>query len=171
MISTIDTIIELGLTEKIWNIDNDDLTLRTLNNVFQYNDGIFWSEMEKIGEVNDVLSLKIYAKLARYDEYVSRTTSNNVMNLMNYCVKNDIEYTLIDKNGNKITNYQDRGNITFEKYECPICLEEKFVGLTLQCNHTYCSKCLRKWLKNNKQCPYCRKSTYLDRPQRIETII
>tara|TARA_R110000744_G_scaffold361588_2_gene469382 strand:+ start:2829 stop:3326 length:498 start_codon:yes stop_codon:yes gene_type:complete len=164
-------IIELGLTEKIWNIENDNIKLTTLNEMFQYTDGIFWSDGEKVGEVDEVLSLKIFAKLAKYGEYVNRTTSNSVMSLINYCKKNNIEYTLIDKNDNKITKYQDRGSIVFKKFECPVCLDEKYVGLKLKCNHIYCSKCLRKWLKNNKHCPYCRKSTYLDKPDIIQTII
>ena len=171
MITETDTIIELGLTEKIWNVENDNIVLRTLNNTFRYEGGIFWCIGEKIGEVDEVLSLRIYAKLGRYDEYICRTTSNYVMSLINYCRINKFEYSLIDKHDNKITDYQDRGNITFEKFECPVCLDEKFVGLKLHCNHIYCSKCLRKWLKLNKLCPYCRTTTYLDKPRRLETIL
>ena len=44
---------------------------------------------------------------------------------------------------------------------CSICLDEidsKMKGIvTLHCNHSYHSECIKEWLNNHSNCPYCRK--------------
>lgn len=43
------------------------------------------------------------------------------------------------------------------KRECPICLFEiKNPVRTNKCSHIFCLKCLTKWFKISKKCPYCR---------------
>ena len=40
---------------------------------------------------------------------------------------------------------------------CSICLETLNDKCTLNCNHSFCKKCVDEWLqKNNKTCPNCR---------------
>lgn len=42
---------------------------------------------------------------------------------------------------------------------CPICYEDS-VDFTVQtqCNHYFCSRCIKLWLEKNKECPMCRMS-------------
>ncbi len=40
--------------------------------------------------------------------------------------------------------------------DCPICLEEiKEKSITI-CKHTFCKKCIDKWLETGYRCPICR---------------
>ena len=65
-----------------------------------------------------------------------------------------------------IANDFDRINVMIYKHttktqeiniECSICLEiVEDNQITLNCNHTYHSDCLTKWLFINKICPLCR---------------
>lgn len=41
--------------------------------------------------------------------------------------------------------------------ECPICLSEPKIPVrTNKCSHIFCLKCMTKWFKISKKCPYCR---------------
>lgn len=42
--------------------------------------------------------------------------------------------------------------------ECAICLDNiKDKMKTLPCHHSFCKKCIYKWLKSSNTCPCCRK--------------
>eukprot|EP01024_Parvocaulis_polyphysoides_P037466 TRINITY_DN3338_c0_g2_i1.p2 TRINITY_DN3338_c0_g2~~TRINITY_DN3338_c0_g2_i1.p2 ORF type:complete len:160 (-),score=12.02 TRINITY_DN3338_c0_g2_i1:356-835(-) len=52
-----------------------------------------------------------------------------------------------------------RGNKEGGKQECGVCMEEVAGGQTiteLPCKHSYCTKCIQQWLKDNDTCPICR---------------
>lgn len=38
---------------------------------------------------------------------------------------------------------------------CSIC-SDRNVDIKLNCNHTYCDRCITKWYSSKKSCPYCR---------------
>jgi hypothetical protein len=44
--------------------------------------------------------------------------------------------------------------------DCPICCNEmnENTSITTSCGHTYCYKCISKWVKNKSNCPICRKN-------------
>ena len=44
-----------------------------------------------------------------------------------------------------------------EAFECPIC-NERCLGPILQCEngHSFCSRCIIKWVENNHNCAMCR---------------
>jgi hypothetical protein len=44
------------------------------------------------------------------------------------------------------------------KIVCPICMDEELSinSKTLECGHTYCERCIDKWLSHNNVCPNCR---------------
>jgi len=46
------------------------------------------------------------------------------------------------------------------KTECSICLSSYKEYLETPCNHIFCEKCILRWLKDNNQCPYCRRIIY-----------
>lgn len=40
---------------------------------------------------------------------------------------------------------------------CQLCIENKNCIIS-NCEHVFCSYCIRQWIKKNNSCPYCRKS-------------
>lgn len=46
---------------------------------------------------------------------------------------------------------------TFQTFRCGICLNNKIKGKKLRCKHTFCEKCIIKWLtEHSNSCPICR---------------
>lgn len=47
---------------------------------------------------------------------------------------------------------------------CSICLEpiDDFISETLDCEHTFHCKCIRHWLKQQSNCPNCRKFALME---------
>ena len=44
-----------------------------------------------------------------------------------------------------------------EKEDCPICQSElPKATTTLECGHSYCTKCILTWFQRNNNCPMCR---------------
>ena len=59
-------------------------------------------------------------------------------------------------NGFNNNNFE-RYSILLNKTECPICyFVPKFPVRPNNCSHIFCSKCISKWLKTKRTCPYCR---------------
>ncbi len=164
MITTIKNVFELGLTEPNWNVENDEIVLQTVSYSLRYENRTFWSYDEIIAETiineNNSFYLKIYPKTAKYNDFHSRGISNHITLLLSFVNDMKITHELIDKHGNKIGKFEDTGKMKVQKFECPICLDEKYVGTMLRCNHIFCPKCIKKWLKKEKLCPMCRKSVY-----------
>lgn len=40
--------------------------------------------------------------------------------------------------------------------ECPVCLEEGVVFVSMACRHELCELCFEKIMKRSKECPLCR---------------
>ena len=40
--------------------------------------------------------------------------------------------------------------------ECPICMEDGVVLVSMVCHHELCDKCLQKIMVGSKECPFCR---------------
>lgn len=62
------------------------------------------------------------------------------------------------KNGNNCryrTKQGDFCKIHVPKETCGICYV-KNVNFKLDCNHEFCRQCIKKWIKVNNTCPYCR---------------
>ena len=54
-------------------------------------------------------------------------------------------------------------NVIKQNIECAICMENKDIGIKLECEHIYCVECIKKWLTENKKtCPYCRKEVKIE---------
>ena len=46
---------------------------------------------------------------------------------------------------------------------CTICIDDVVIGkpmMRLDCNHSYCSDCIRGWFECNSSCPQCRRNFY-----------
>ena len=65
-------------------------------------------------------------------------------------------------------NEQQRTTISLAKFEtlkkdntvseCPICYNDKDNNVHLECNHKFCSSCIKRWLTEKEDsCPICRK--------------
>jgi len=42
--------------------------------------------------------------------------------------------------------------------DCSICCDELIKPVCLVCTHTFCRKCINKWINTHKTCPLCRVS-------------
>ena len=38
---------------------------------------------------------------------------------------------------------------------CPICLTEPVDTRTVQCGHSFCEQCIRRWMRDHHSCPIC----------------
>ena len=48
-----------------------------------------------------------------------------------------------------------------EEVRCPICLgKTKSTTKPSNCDHLFCSFCIKKWFKNSNKCPVCRAQFY-----------
>lgn len=63
-----------------------------------------------------------------------------------------------ENNKKKLTPEQiDKLDYKHESFECSICFTERTDKINLECNHSFCKKCLYKWFSKNNTCPCCRK--------------
>jgi superfamily II DNA or RNA helicase len=56
---------------------------------------------------------------------------------------------------NKITDLTERMK-SLNTNNCIICMDTVKNPVLLDCTHLYCGSCIFKWVKDNKNCPYCR---------------
>jgi rubrerythrin len=68
-------------------------------------------------------------------------------------IKN-INIKIINQN-NKITDLTERIK-SLHTNNCIICMDTVKNPVMLDCTHLYCGSCIFKWVKDNKNCPYCR---------------
>jgi len=61
----------------------------------------------------------------------------------------------IQQQEEKINNLKERISYISTK-NCSICMELITNPIMIECTHIFCGGCLLKWLKNNRNCPYCR---------------
>tara|TARA_R110002167_G_scaffold118822_1_gene295636 strand:- start:487 stop:987 length:501 start_codon:yes stop_codon:yes gene_type:complete len=164
--SSIDDLIFLGLTAHLWDRlgEIDILRNSTGNFTFTNNTFVSFGEDVAIKYLDDgIYKLKILMKTAKYDNFVSSHTTSHINRIIFQVLKHPYfkhHYTLRDKFDNVITKNIDKGTKTKRDFNCPICLDDFTTGNLLKCSHIFCKKCILTWLQKNKQCPYCRKSTY-----------
>ena len=63
----------------------------------------------------------------------------------------------IQQQEEKINNLKERISYISTK-SCSICMDLITNPIMIECTHIFCGGCLLKWLKNNRNCPYCRNS-------------
>jgi len=61
----------------------------------------------------------------------------------------------IENQVNKINDLTERIK-SLSTNNCAICMDTVKNPVMLECTHLYCGNCIFKWVKNNKNCPYCR---------------
>jgi len=102
-------------------------------------------------------------------ELVSKELKRDLYNLemeKTYIINQDIDETEKEnkiKNINiKIENQKNKINDLTERIKslntnnCAICMDTVQNPVMLDCTHLYCGKCIFQWVKDNKNCPYCR---------------
>jgi hypothetical protein len=164
MIVSILNVLQIGLNAK----GSVPYVLRNQSNSFSFKNGQFYSYNEPISYYgfteDDKLHIYVYGKTAKYGNYFSMTTSKHIGWLLQQINKNDLlkdNYSIVDINGNVITDKKHKGTKIKELIECPICYDQFNEGTKLICNHKFCNKCIKKWIKNNNSCPYCKTSLYI----------
>lgn len=61
---------------------------------------------------------------------------------------------------NNVMSETDFSNLpkSNEINNCPICFVDNTDNVILECNHIFCTNCIKEWLtKNKNNCPICRK--------------
>lgn len=61
----------------------------------------------------------------------------------------------IENQNNKINDLTERIK-SLSTNNCAICMDIVKNPVMLECTHLYCGDCIFRWVKNNKNCPYCR---------------
>ena len=61
----------------------------------------------------------------------------------------------IENQTNKINDLTERIK-SLTTNSCAICMDNVKNPVMLECTHLYCGNCIFQWVKNNKNCPYCR---------------
>ena len=61
----------------------------------------------------------------------------------------------INNKNNKIIDLTERIK-SLHTNNCIICMDTVKNPVMLDCTHLYCGSCIFKWVKDNKNCPYCR---------------
>ncbi|XP_025424572.1 postreplication repair E3 ubiquitin-protein ligase RAD18-like [Sipha flava] len=92
---------------------------------------------------------KFLSLLTQYNPN-SLTNENNILIQNEPTPKQNESQELLPKN--------DVIKIVNSDLQCPICNEWLFRATTVNCNHTFCETCIKKWLNINKACPVCRAS-------------
>ena len=57
----------------------------------------------------------------------------------------------------RMNSYSELLSISRDEIDnCVICLDEIYDRYTTKCNHDFCKKCIKQWVKENDCCPLCR---------------
>ena len=65
------------------------------------------------------------------------------------------EETPLDKSERKALRKMSKKRKRTATTACPICLENCTKPTTIDCNHTFCYDCIRKWIGIKRKCPVC----------------
>ena len=96
------------------------------------------------------LKRELFNKEAEKNYINSMDISNEIKLIKLKNIDNDIQ-----QQQNKINNLKERISYISTK-NCSICMELITNPIMIECTHIFCGGCLLKWLKNNRNCPYCR---------------
>ena len=99
-------------------------------------------------------------------ELVSREMNRELHNkniekdyINNLDISNEEKAIKLKRINTEIQNCQEKINDLKERITsrtCSICMELITNPILIECTHIFCGGCLVKWLKTNKNCPYCR---------------
>ncbi len=162
-INNINEIIDIGLNTICHGIP---MVFRNQSNSFRFDNDVFYSYNEPIANkviIDNQLFFNVYGKTAKYGYYFSQTTSQHISKVLQALNTSEFwknKHNIIDINGNVITDKKDKGKRIIEEIECPICLDIFDEGLELRCKHKFCKKCIKKWIKDHNDCPYCKQSLF-----------
>ena len=68
----------------------------------------------------------------------------------------------IRENDKKLSKEQiDKLSYENKEFECSICYTTREDKINLDCNHSFCKKCLSKWFSKSNTCPNCRKEIHI----------
>lgn len=106
---------------------------------------------------DDIIEL-VLKELKR--ELFNKEAEKNYINLMD--ISNESKLIKLKNIDNEIQQQEEKINNLKERISyistknCSICMELITNPIMIECTHIFCGGCLLKWLKNNRNCPYCR---------------
>jgi len=89
-------------------------------------------------------------------DYSFNDILNQVLNQsLNQSVRSNVDSKTLNNIIDKLKKNVKKGI----KEDCIICTDnmENKVMIKLDCNHSFCECCILKWIKENNNCPICRK--------------
>ena len=66
-------------------------------------------------------------------------------------------------------NIEVSNPLLFKPSECPICLEDMWAKVTLECGHEFHFKCIDAWFGRKLDCPMCR-CPFLPPPSPVSSV-
>ena len=96
------------------------------------------------------LKRELFNKEAEKNNINSMDISNETKLIKLKNIDNEIQ-----QQEEKINNLKERISYISTK-NCSICMDLITNPIMIECTHIFCGGCLLKWLKNNRNCPYCR---------------
>lgn len=133
----------------------------TDNILEKINAGDVFGAIKELGGKNetedDIIEL-VLKELKR--ELFNKEAEKNYINSMD--ISNEIKITKLKNIDNEISQQLEKINDLKERISyistknCSICMDLITNPIMIECTHIFCGGCLLKWLKNNKNCPYCR---------------
>ena len=133
----------------------------TDNILEKINAGDILGAIKELGGKNetedDIIKL-VLKELNR--ELYNKEAEKNYINSMD--ISNETKLLKIKNIDNEINLQQEKINNLKERISfistknCSICMDLITNPIMIECTHIFCGGCLLKWLKNNRNCPYCR---------------
>ena len=123
-------------------------------NIDAQNDTYEVTPPEDTAQIEDELENKAVfytshkAKIISCRQIKLRLPSFPLMSLFNLSTKLDLKYKI-----HKPESFDSDS-------DCPICFEKikDIDSIETDCGHIFCEKCIKIWIEQNNQCPYCRMS-------------
>lgn len=133
----------------------------TDNILDKINAGDIIGAIKELGGKNekedDIIEL-VLKELKR--ELFNKEAEKNYINSMD--ISNEIKLIKLKNIDNEIQQQEEKINNLKERISyistksCSICMDLITNPIMIECTHIFCGGCLLKWLKNNRNCPYCR---------------
>lgn len=133
----------------------------TDNILDKINAGDIIGAIKELGGKNekedDIIEL-VLKELKR--ELFNKEAEKNYINSMD--ISNELKLVKLKNIDNEIQQQQEKINNLKERISyistksCSICMDLITNPIMIECTHIFCGGCLLKWLKNNRNCPYCR---------------
>lgn len=132
------------------------LNIDAVNDTFEVTPPEDTSQIEDENENKAIFYTSHKARIKNCKQIKLRLPSFPLQSLFNLTTKLDLKYKL-----HKPESFDS-------ETDCPICFDKikDIDSIETDCGHIFCEKCIKIWIEQNNQCPYCR-MTLVEKENRI----